>query len=249
MSTPMHEIARLCEITPPDVAVVLNVLPVHVEHLGSIENVAAAKAEIVEGMKPGGTAILNADDPRVAAMSELANGQVITYGIEKRADVSAKDIEFPRFGETTFLLVTPDGEAKVNFKLNGRHNILNALSAAAVGHRFGMKPEEIAERIATTEPPPQRGNVIHFVDGFTVINDSYNSNPAALMSMVKTLVDGVNAGEPKDRCCRRNARTRKRGRGNSSRNGYKDRDERRRYAYRRSRARGGDGSRSRRPRV
>ena len=71
MSTPMNEIARLCRITPPDVAVELNVLPVHVEHLGSIENVAKAKAELVEGMKTGGTAVLNADDFRVLAMRDL----------------------------------------------------------------------------------------------------------------------------------------------------------------------------------
>jgi len=193
MSTPMHEIARLCAITPPDVSVVLNVLPVHVEHLGSIENVAAAKVEIVEGMKPGGTAVLNADDRRVAAMSEAANGNVITYGLENNADVTAKDIDFPRFGETTFRLVTPVGESNVMFRLNGRHNILNALAAAAVGYKFGLSANEIAEQLSTAEPPPQRGEVIHFTDGFTVINDSYNSNPAALMSMVKTLAEGSTA--------------------------------------------------------
>ena len=82
MSTPMNEIQRLCRITPPDVAVELNVLPVHVEHLGSIENVARAKAELVEGMKEGGTAVLNADDPRVLAMRALSKGRSITYGID-----------------------------------------------------------------------------------------------------------------------------------------------------------------------
>ena len=195
MSTPMHEIARLCSITPPDVSVVLNVLPVHVEHLGSIEAVAAAKAEIVEGMKPGGTAVLNADDERVAAMSSLSKGGVVTYGIANSADVSAADIEFRRFGETTFRLVTPKGDARVAFRLNGRHNILNALTAAAVGHIFGMTAEDIAERLSTAEPPAQRGEIVHFAAGFTVVNDSYNSNPDALLSMVRTLVEGSpNAG-------------------------------------------------------
>ncbi|HEV8593462.1 MAG TPA: Mur ligase family protein, partial [Pyrinomonadaceae bacterium] len=79
MSTPLNEIARLCRITPPDVAVELNVFPVHVEHLGSIENVAKAKAELVEGMKERGVAVLNVDDPRVAAMRSIAKGKVITY--------------------------------------------------------------------------------------------------------------------------------------------------------------------------
>ncbi len=190
MSTPMNEIARLCRITPPDVAVELNVLPVHVEHLGSIENVAAAKAELVEGMKAGGTAVLNADDPRVFAMKRLSKGQTITFGIESEADVRAENIAFERFGETAFDLITPDGNARVLFPLNGKHNILNALAAAAVGYSFGMTVDEIAASLHTVAPPPQRGEVLHFADGFTVINDSYNSNPTALLSMVKTLVEG-----------------------------------------------------------
>ena len=81
-------------------------------------------------------------------------------------------------------------EAEVRFPLNGKHNILNALAAAAVGISFGMTVGEIAESLATVEPPPQRGEVLHFANGFTVINDSYNSNPTALLSMVETLVEG-----------------------------------------------------------
>lgn len=190
MSTPLNEIARLCRITPPDVSVVLNVLPVHVEHLGSIENVAAAKAEIVEGMKEAGVAVLNADDGRVTAMGSLSKGKVITYGIENDAGVMATDIEFAGFGATSFTLKTPNGESRVGFPLNGRHNISNALAAAAVGHSFGMSAAQIGESLRTVAPPPQRGEILRFAGGFTVINDSYNSNPAALLSMVQTLVDG-----------------------------------------------------------
>lgn len=190
MSTPMNEIARLCRITPPDVAVELNVLPVHVEHLGSIENVAKAKAELIEGMKPGGTAILNADDPRVAEMHWLSKGRTLTYGIETPADVRAENIRFERFGDTRFTLAADGQETEVAFPLNGRHNILNALAAAAVGLTFAMPVEQIAASLSTVEPPPQRGEVLHFKDGFTVINDSYNSNPDALLSMVSTLVEG-----------------------------------------------------------
>lgn len=191
MSTPMNEIQRLCRITPPDVAVVLNVLPVHVEHLGSIENVAKAKAEIVEGMKDGGTAVLNADDDFAREMRTLSKGSVLTVGIDSSsADVRAANITFPRFGSTEFELVTPSSSAAVRFPLNGRHNILNALAAAAVGHIFGMRADEIASALETAVPPPQRGEILHFAGGFTVINDSYNSNPAALLSMVRTLVEG-----------------------------------------------------------
>ncbi len=190
MSTPLHEIARLCKITPPDVSVVLNVLPVHLEHLLTIERIAQAKAEIVEGMRAGGTAVLNADDERVAAMASLSNGEVITYGIESQADVRADDISVHGFGETTFQLNIRGENASVRFPLNGRHNIMNALAAAAVGIVFGMKVSEIAETLSTVAPPPQRGEIIRFTSGFTVINDSYNSNPDALISMVETLIEG-----------------------------------------------------------
>ena len=190
MSTPMNEIARLCRITPPDVAVELNVLPVHLEHLGSIENVAKAKAELVEGMKKGGTAVLNADDELVSDMRALSRGRTITFGIEHEADVRAENIIFERFGETKFTIAFEGVKADVAFPLNGKHNISNALAAASVGLSFGMSVAEIAESLRSVEAPPQRGEVLHFAAGFTVINDSYNSNPSALLSMVETLVDG-----------------------------------------------------------
>ena len=187
MSTPMHEIRRLCEITPPDVAVVLNVLPVHVAHLGSIENVAKAKAEIVDGMKPGGTAVLNADDPRVAAMRSLSRGKTITYGIDQPADVVASSIKSETLGGTTFEIRWNSKSSRVSFRLNGRHNISNALAAAAVGVTFGMALDDIATALGSVQAPTQRGVVLRFGKGFTVIDDSYNSNPAALLSMVEML--------------------------------------------------------------
>ncbi len=190
MSTPNREIARLCEIARPTVAIELNVLPVHIEHLGSIEAIQKAKAELVEGMKDGGTAVLNADDHRVLAMSELSRGKVITYGIDNPADVMARNVDFERFGRTTFKLVTPDGEADTVFPLNGKHNIMNALAAAAAGVAFGMTAAEIASSLGDVKPPPQRGEVLHFAEGFTVVNDTYNSNPDALLSMIRTIVDG-----------------------------------------------------------
>lgn len=191
MSTPHREIARLCEITPPDFAVELNVLPVHVEHLGSIENVAKAKAELVEGLKQNGTAILNADDFRVMEMQKLHEGKNITYGIENDADVKAENIEMKRFGETHFLFKTPGGKAQIVFQLSGKHNVLNGLAASAVGYAFGMTAQEIAASLNTVKPPNQRGEILHFEEGFTIINDSYNSNPAALLKMVATLNEGA----------------------------------------------------------
>ncbi len=189
MSTPLNEIARLCKITPPDVAVGLNVLPVHLEHLGSIENIASAKAELITGMKEGGTAVLNADDERVLAMRELSKGNVVTYGILNVADISAKNIVAERFGETRFTLQTPSESSDVTLQFSGIHNVLNALAASAVGFTFGMSAQEIADALGEIKPLSQRGEIIHFDEGFTVINDSYNSNPAALFSVVQTLIE------------------------------------------------------------
>ncbi|HEX3100434.1 MAG TPA: Mur ligase family protein, partial [Pyrinomonadaceae bacterium] len=155
------------------------------------------KAELVEGMKTGGVAVLNADDVRVAAMEPLSKGRTITYGIANKADVMAENIEFARFGETVFDLSFRDNKAEVKFPLNGKHNILNALAAASVGISFGMTVTDIAESLKTVEPPPQRGEVLHFANGFTVINDSYNSNPTALLSMVATFVEGGSGAKRK----------------------------------------------------
>ena len=172
-------------------------MPVHVEHLGSIENVAKAKAELVEGLKQNGTSILNADDFRVAEMHKLHEGNTITYGIENDADIKAENIEMKKFGETHFALKTPDGYETVVFQLSGKHNVLNAVAASAVGYAFGMTAAEIANALSSVNPPKQRGEIVHFKKGFTVINDSYNSNPAALLKMVATLNEGSKSSNRK----------------------------------------------------
>ncbi len=197
MSTPNREIARLCEISPPDLAVVLNILPVHIEYLGSIENIAKAKSEVVENLKPSGTAILNADDFRVMEMKNLHSGKTITYGIENEADIMALGVTMKRFEETHFTLKTRTGEEEVVFQHSGRHNVLNALAASAVGYSFGMTALEIANALSTVKPPSQRGEILHFQKGFTIINDSYNSNPAALLKMVGTLTEGAGKSKRK----------------------------------------------------
>ncbi len=197
MSTPMREIARLCKISPPDVAVVLNVLPVHLEHLGSIENVAKAKAEIVEGMKDGGIAVLNADDELTLAMAPLSKGRVVTFGFSDSADVRAANVSVSGFGASSFDLIADGKSHHVSFPLNGRHNISNALAAAAVAYSLGRPLDTIAERLASVAAPAQRGEVLKFAQGFTVINDSYNSNPTALLSMTRTMIEGAEGASRK----------------------------------------------------
>jgi UDP-N-acetylmuramoyl-tripeptide--D-alanyl-D-alanine ligase len=190
MSSPTNEIARLCRITPPDIGVELLVAPVHLEHLGTIENIAAAKAELIEGLKPDGTAVLNADDALVVAMREKHGGRALTFGIENSADVMATEIEGGWFGRTRFRLQTPLGTAQAELPLPGRHNLMNALAASAVATCFEIEPEQIAFALRNVSPPKMRGEVLDFAAGFEVIDDSYNSNPRSLLSMAQTLKEG-----------------------------------------------------------
>ena len=191
MSSPTHEIERLCKITPPDIGVELLVAPVHLEHLGTIERIAAAKAELIEGLKPGATAVLNADDERVIAMRGLHDGPVVTFGVDNAADVMATDIDTSRFGRSRFRLRTPLGDADAELQMPGRHNLMNALAAAAVAVCFEMTAGEIASALKGVTPAKMRGEVIDFAAGFTVVDDSYNSNPRSLLSIVRAIADST----------------------------------------------------------
>lgn len=190
MSSPTNEIARLCRITPPDIGVELLVAPVHLEYLGTIEAIAKAKAELIEGLKPGGTAILNADDERVMRMRALHDGPTLTFGIENNADVMASEIETTTLGRCRFQLRTPLGEAAAVLPMPGRHNLMNALAASAVATCFEIGAEDIARSLRTVVAPHMRGEVLDFAAGFTVVDDSYNSNPRSLLSMVRTIAEG-----------------------------------------------------------
>lgn len=191
MSSPTHEIQRLTRITPPDIAVELMIAPVHLEHLGSIENIAAAKAELIEGLKPGGVAVLNADDEWVMKMRDKHKGRVVTFGIENSADVTAREIETGQLGVIKFRLETPLGESQATLPMSGRHNLMNALAAAAVATCFQITPAEIAEALGHATPPHMRGEVLDFAAGFRIVDDSYNSNPRSLINMVRTIAEGA----------------------------------------------------------
>src|SRR6476646_7035458 len=189
MSSPTHEIRRLVQITPPDIGVELLVAPVHLEHLGTIETVAAMKAELIEGLKPGGIAVLNADDELVMKMKSKTDGPVLTFGIQNAADVTAKEIDTSRFGSIRFRLRTPLGEAAAELPMTGGHNLMNSLAASAVATALKIKPELIADALSSVRPPKMRGEVLEFAAGFTVVDDSYNSNPRSLLSMVHTVAE------------------------------------------------------------
>jgi UDP-N-acetylmuramoyl-tripeptide--D-alanyl-D-alanine ligase len=182
------EIARLANIAPPDVGVVTNVAPVHLEFFGSIEEIADAKAELVLGIKSAGWAVLNADDELVAKMKRLRSDiRVRTFGINRDADVRARRIEDNGILGTRFALQTPRGEVEVRLRLAGRHQIYNALAAAAVADLCETPLEAIAAALEEASSPKMRGEILRFAEGFTLVDDSYNSNPRALIELVSTI--------------------------------------------------------------
>lgn len=167
------EIRDLTRIAEPNYGVVTNVGYAHVENFASIEGVAAAKRELIEGLAPGGVAVLNADDPLVAAFAKSHNGRSVSYGFGASADVRA-DGDFNVQG--------------VHFEtaLAGRHSRLNILAGIAVAGLFGIEPRELVNAVAALTPGKMRGER-KIWNGATVLNDSYNSNPEAALNMLAVL--------------------------------------------------------------
>jgi UDP-N-acetylmuramoyl-tripeptide--D-alanyl-D-alanine ligase len=179
----------LCDIAPPRVGVVLNVGLAHVGEFGSREAIAQAKGELVEALPPEGVAVLNADDPLVAAMASRTSARVLTYGLAPDAGVGASEVTLDREGRARFTLRTPDGTAEVALGLHGAHHVINSLAAAAVAHELGMSTAAIATALSAATPRSRwRMEVTTRPDGVTVVNDAYNANPDSMRAALSALV-------------------------------------------------------------
>lgn len=192
MSVP-GEIATLAGIAPPHIAVELLVSPVHLEFFGTLERIAAGKRELVEALRPDGTAILNADDEHVRAMRSLHAGRTLFFGIDSAADVTATNLSTLASGGTAFHLTTPLGSADVELTLPGRHNVSNALAAASIATCFDIAPEEIAHALSGATASEMRGQLIRLAQSLSVIDDCYNSNPRSLVAMTRALTEASRA--------------------------------------------------------
>ena len=183
------EIRRLAEIARPDVGVVTIVAPVHLEFFSSVDEIAMAKRELIEGLSgPESVAVLNIDDPRVAKFARAAPGKVLTFGLKNDADFRAENIDDRGIEGSEFDLLCSASRTRLKLPLAGRHNILNALAALAAASVWGIGAEEAGQVLPHLEPAGMRGRVLHYAAGFTVINDCYNSNPVALTAMIDLLV-------------------------------------------------------------
>src|SRR5437762_1924525 len=182
------ELARLASIARPDVGVVTRVSAAHLEFFASVDEIALAKRELIEGLNGHeSTAVLNADDPRVAAFGTFAPGRVLTYGIEKPAFFTAEAIEDRGALGSAFDYVSPEGRVRLELALPGRHVIANALASLAAASVWGIGAAEAQSVLQTMRAPSMRGELLRFSNGAALINDSYNSSPAALHAMTALL--------------------------------------------------------------
>jgi UDP-N-acetylmuramoyl-tripeptide--D-alanyl-D-alanine ligase len=173
------EMAPLGEAAEPTVAVLTNVAPTHLEFFGDVAAVRREKMTLLNYVRPGGTAVLNADDPLVAAMAaELVNGlKVITFGTAAGADVKPINLTLDGFRGSRFELV--EGGAEVELSLPGEYNVLNALAAAAVGRALGVSAQDVAAGLGAYRGRDLRSRVFADEAGVTYFVDCYNSSPQA----------------------------------------------------------------------
>jgi UDP-N-acetylmuramoyl-tripeptide--D-alanyl-D-alanine ligase len=180
------EIRTLAKIAEPDIGLVTNVAPVHLEFFDSLAGIARAKYELIESLPSSGTAILNADDEYVSQFGRDFKGQVIQYGTSTGADVWASNIHSQGAEGSEFDIVAAGSREHARLPLVGDHNVLNALAAVSASIACGMKLAQAVAALSTLKPADQRGEVLQ-LGNITVINDCYNSNPKALQAMVDAL--------------------------------------------------------------
>jgi UDP-N-acetylmuramoyl-tripeptide--D-alanyl-D-alanine ligase len=178
MSAP-GELRALSGIAEPDIAVITNVGPAHLEFFASVDAIAAAKAEVLEGLRPGGLAILNGDDARLRRVGERLRHRVIWFGRDRRHDVAAENWRGTPFG-MRFDLRLEGRKVDVALPLAGPHFVMDFLAAAAVAHTLGVSVEAIATAATNLRAVRHRGDVRRLQQGLTLIDDCYNSSPDAL---------------------------------------------------------------------
>ncbi len=180
------EIARLTEIAAPDVGLITNIGPAHLETLHGLDGVARAKGELFAGLGQGGTAVINADDVRVAGLP-VANGvRRLLFGCTPAADVRAERVTLWAEG-VAFRLRLPQGDWQVKLRIHGRYNVHNALAAAAAAHALDIEPALIVRGLESFLPCAGRMETCVLADGVTLLEDCYNANPLAVKAALATL--------------------------------------------------------------
>lgn len=181
------EILNLTQIAPPDIAVVCNVYPVHMEFFESIHEIAAAKKEILEGMNPNGTAVLNGDQPLVLDMVKSLKKSPVLFGLTDKCDVRAHNIHIHSLEKMSFDFHYKGHETRITIPFSNKGHLYNFLAAAGIAYVLSVPFEKIIKTGKKLKPSDNRGEVIYLTNNIKVINDTYNSNPAALEEALKSL--------------------------------------------------------------
>ena len=176
------EMGLLAELARPTIGVITNVAEAHMEGMGSLEAIAEAKGELLEALPPEGTAVLNADDARVMSQAKRTSARVVTFGLSPDAGTRAVDVR-----DGAVVSFDLDRGGSVELPVPGRHNVMNALAALAVGEVLGIDREAAIEGLSSFEPSPMRMSISR-VGGWIVLNDAYNANPGSLGAALESLV-------------------------------------------------------------
>src|SRR5690606_32427542 len=188
------DIAYLTRIAMPYAALVNNVAPAHVERMGSLLAIADTKAAVYDALPRDGVAVINADDAFAPFFAERAHGRrLLRFGLEASADLTARDLRMTP-GGSEFVLATPAGDAPVVLSLRGRHNVRNALAAAALAVGLGVPIDAIARGLAAARPVEGRLVARRLGEAAVLIDDSYNANPGSLAAAIDTLAEGQGEG-------------------------------------------------------
>lgn len=180
------EIAYLTTLAEPDVAVITNAAPAHLEGFGTLKGVANAKGEIFQGLKEGGTAIINADDEFASLWRGLAKDKkVLSFGLQNPADITAQWLAGDRGSQIH--VTSPEGNVKLQLALLGEHNVMNTLAAIAAAQTAGIKLKTIKTGLEAMQPVVGRLQLKTGIHGSRIIDDTYNANPASLAAAIEVL--------------------------------------------------------------
>lgn len=181
------EIARLTEIADPDIACIVNIQESHLQGLGSIDNVAAAKGELFAGVRADAFLVVNIDDPRVKTIADQKNAKKVTYGLTPEAELTALHITANNDKGMRFVLRIGDQQRQVSLAAFGIHNVSNALAASACCHAAGFGFDDICQGLEAFKPFGKRFQVTEAFGGVKLIDDAYNANPSSVLAALDTL--------------------------------------------------------------
>lgn len=188
----LGEIAYTVRIALPHVAVLTNAAATHIEGFGDLDGVVRTKGEIIDGLQEGGVAVLNADDPYFSVWAaRAATKRMVSFAVDAAADYRVDELQLDALGASRFILRSPAGDARVTLALTGKHNVLNAVAAAAASIEAGASLEAVVEGLAQVHPVAGRLSQLPGIAGAIVIDDSYNASPASFRAAIEVLASSA----------------------------------------------------------